>query len=106
MGLLSELQNRLKKSGLLIVFVLLFFYFSFYTINGERGLRRYLHLQQELSYAEKIADKYSREKAELEEKVRLLSSTSLDLDMLDERARAVLNYAGNNEFILLDNEEN
>lgn len=79
MGLLSELQNRLKKSGLLIVFVLLFFYFSFYTINGERGLRRYLHLQQELSYAEKIADKYSREKAELEEKVRLCLQTVLIL---------------------------
>ena len=57
MGILIEIQNRLRKSGVLIIFVILFFYFSFYTINGERGLRRYLHLQQELSYAEKIAEK-------------------------------------------------
>ena len=105
MGLFLDLQNRIKKSGALILLVLLFFYFSFYTINGERGLRRYMHLQQEISYAEKVAEKYSREKNGLEERVRLVSSNSLDLDMLDERTRAVLNYAGNDEFVLLDNED-
>ena len=89
-----------------INFVILFFYFSFYTINGERGLRRYLHLQQELSYAEKIAEKYSKKKAELEAKVRLLSSDSLDLDMLDERTRVILNYANSDEFVIIDNAEN
>ena len=57
-------------------------------------------------YAEEIAAKYSRQKHELEEKVRLLSSDSLDLDMLDERARAVLNLARKDEFIILDSEEN
>lgn len=106
MGILIEIQNRIKQSGVLIVFVMLFFYFSFYTINGERGLRRYLHLQQEISYAEKIADKYSKKKAELEAKVRLLSSDSLDLDMLDERARVILNYANDDEFVIIDREEN
>lgn len=106
MGILIEIQNRLRKSGVLIVFVILFFYFSFYTINGERGLRRYLHLQQELSYAEKIAEKYSKKKAELEAKVRLLSSDSLDLDMLDERTRVILNYANSDEFVIIDNAEN
>ncbi len=106
MGILIEIQNRLRKSGVLIIFVILFFYFSFYTINGERGLRRYLHLQQELSYAEKIAEKYSKKKAELEAKVRLLSSDSLDLDMLDERTRVILNYANSDEFVIIDNAEN
>ena len=106
MGILIEIQNRLRKSGVLIIFVILFFYFSFYTINGERGLRRYLHLQQELSYAEKIAEKYSKKKVELEAKVRLLSSDSLDLDMLDERTRLILNYANSDEFVIIDNAEN
>ena len=106
MGILIEIQNRLRKSGVLIIFVILFFYFSFYTINGERGLRRYLHLQQELSYAEKIEEKYSKKKVELEAKVRLLSSDSLDLDMLDERTRVILNYANSDEFVIIDNAEN
>ena len=105
MGILAELQNKIQKSGVLIFFVLLFFYFVFYTINGERGLRRYLHLRKEVGYAEQLAERYSREKHELEEKVRLLSSGSLDLDMLDERARTVLNFVSDDEFIILDNDD-
>lgn len=102
MGFLFELRNRLRKSEILMFFVVLFVYFSYYTINGERGLRRYLHLKQEISYANQIADNYSKEKKALEEKIRLLSPSSLDLDMLDERARAVLNMAKEDEFVILD----
>ncbi len=105
MDIFSELQNRLKKSGVLIFFIMLFFYFSFYTINGERGIRRYLHLRQEISYATEVAAEYHRQKTDLENKVRLLSSDSLDLDMLDERARTILNLAQQDEFIILDSYE-
>ena len=52
------------------------------------------------------AAQYSAQKHKLEAKVRLLSSSSLDLDMLDERARVVLNFAGNDEFVILDETEN
>jgi len=40
----------------------------------------------------------------LEEKVKHLSNSSLDLDLLEERARIVLNMAAQDEFILLDEE--
>ncbi len=104
MGIISELQNLIKNSGILMFFVALFFYFAFFTINGERGLRRYLHLRQEIEYAEQVAAKYSQEKAQLEEKIKLMSSSSLDLDMLDERARKVLNLVKKDEFVILDEE--
>lgn len=104
MGIISELQNLVKNSGILMFFVALFFYFAFYTINGERGLRRYLHLRKEIEYAEQVAEKYNQEKIQLEEKIKLMSSTSLDLDMLDERARKVLNLVKQDEFIILDEE--
>ena len=105
MGIWSELQNRIRKSGILMLFVVMFFYFTFYTINGERGIRRYLHLKQEISYATEIAERYSQEKKELEAKIRLLSSGSLDLDMLYERARTVLNMVKEDDFVLLDQEK-
>ena len=104
MGIISELQNLIRNSGILMFFVALFFYFAFFTINGERGLRRYLHLRQEIEYAEQVAAKYSQEKALLEEKIKLMSSSSLDLDMLDERARKVLNLVKKDEFVILDEE--
>lgn len=102
MGIISELQNLIRNSGILMFFVALFFYFAFYTINGERGIRRYMHLRQEIEYASQVAEKYHQEKNRLEEKVRLLSSSSLDLDMLDERARKVLNLVREEEFVILD----
>ena len=48
-------------------------------------------------------NKIVAQKKLLEQKVRLLSSNSLDLDMLEERTRVVLNYAADDEFVLLDN---
>ena len=106
MGLFLDLPNKIKNSGFLILCVLLFFYFSFYTINGESGLLKYMYLSKEIAYARTIAAQYSAQKQKLEAKVRLLSSSSLDLDMLDERARVVLNFAGNDEFVILDETEN
>ena len=40
MGLFLDLQNKFKNSLWLIVVFLVFIYFSFYTVNGERGLLR------------------------------------------------------------------
>jgi len=105
MGLLLELQSKFRNSLWLIVVFLIFIYFSFYTVNGERGLLRYMYLSKEIKYAQTIADQYRTEKEHLERKVRLLSSNSLDLDMLEERTRAVLNFAAEDEFIILDSAE-
>ena len=54
--------------------------------------------------AEKINQEYDAQREEWEQKVKLLSSTSLDLDLLDERARTVLNMIGDDEFIILDDD--
>ena len=56
--------------------------------------------------AQKIAETYHNQKVKLEEKVKLLSSSSLDLDLLDERARVVLNLVGKDEFVILDSDDN
>ena len=105
MGLFLDLQNKFKNSLWLIVVFLVFIYFSFYTVNGERGLLRYMYLSKEIKYAPQVAEQYNAEKRELEQKVRLLSSNSLDLDLLEERARIVLNFAADDEFVILDSYE-
>lgn len=106
MGFLLDIQNRIKNSGLLIFCTLLSLYFIFHGISGERGLLKLLYLRNEISEAEQIANMYHQEKIKLEEKVKLLSSSSLDLDLLDERARVVLNLVGKDEFIILDADDN
>lgn len=105
MGLFLELQTKFRNSLWQIIVFLIFIYFSFYTVNGERGLLRYMYLSKEIKYAQSVADKYRTEKEQLEQKVRLLSSSSLDLDLLEERTRTVLNFAAEDEFIILDSTE-
>ncbi len=105
MGLFWDIQNRIKNSGLWLAGAFLMVYFAFHAVNGERGLLRYLYLRQEISEAKKVAAEYNLQKSRLEEKVKHLSNTSLDLDLLEERARIVLNLAGNDEFILLDEDD-
>lgn len=106
MGIFLELQNKIKNSGILVFCVLLCLYFLFHGISGDRGILKFLYLRNEIASAQKIAENYRQQKIKLEEKVRLLSSSSLDLDMLDERARIVLNLASEDEFIILDSDSN
>lgn len=101
-----NLQHRLKNLWLLLFVVFLFFYFAYFTINGDRGLLRYIYLNKEISHAQKTFEEFHSQKLALESKVKMLSSSSLDVDMLEERARAVLNYVGDGEVIVLDESAN
>ncbi|MBO6281940.1 MAG: septum formation initiator family protein [Alphaproteobacteria bacterium] len=108
MDIWSFIVAKSKSSAVIVVLMLLCGYFSYFAIRGERGILRYLYLQEKVAEAEKMSANYTKKRSELEQKVNLLSSNSLDLDLLDERARAVLNVIGDNEFIIIDDgdEEN
>lgn len=101
----SYIINKSKSSAVIVVLMLLFAYFSYFAVRGERGLLTYMSLQQKVAEAEKMSANYDRKREELEQKVNLLSANSLDLDLLDERARTVLNVIGDNEFIIIDDDE-
>ncbi len=102
MGAISFIIAKCKSSGFIVFLMFLFFYFSYFAIKGDRGLVRYMYLQDVISETQKVSDDYVKQRINWEEKVKLLSSNSLDLDMLDERARAVLNVIGDDEFIIID----
>lgn len=102
MNLIHDIIYWAKQSGLLISFVILSFYFAYNIFCGERGLQKYLHLKKEVQYAQEIAAQYQQKKEDLNQEIKLLSPNSLDIDLLDERARDVLNLVGKGEFIILD----
>jgi len=105
MDIWSFIVAKSKSSAVIVVLMFLCGYFSYFAIRGERGILRYLYLQEKVAEAEKMSANYTKKRTELEQKVNLLSSNSLDLDLLDERARAVLNVIGDNEFIIIDDGE-
>ena len=97
----QSLSKIISSSGLLFIIMLLFVYFSVYLVKGERGLFRYVYLTDEVIQAREVSQKYAQERHYWDEKVEALSS-NLDLDLLDERVRTVLNMVGPNEFVILD----
>lgn len=105
MGVFSYIIAKCKSSGFIVLLMVLCSYFSYFAVKGDRGVLTYMALQDKVSEAEKVRADYDRQRADLEQKVKLLSSSSLDLDLLDERARAVLNVIGDDEFIILDEDE-
>ena len=102
MGIWSYIVNKSKSSAVLVLLICLFSYFA---IRGDRGYLKYLYLQNKVAEAEQLQQTYQMRRDELNQKVKLLSSSSLDLDLLDERARAVLNVIGDDEFIIIDDED-
>ena len=76
-------------------------YFGYHIIQGEHGVIAWLQLEKELRIARANAAVLDQEKSQLEHRVQLLRPDSLDPDLLEERARVVLNYARGDEMLVL-----
>jgi len=100
-----QIFSKVKSSsGFFLILTFVFIYFSFYAVRGERGLLKYMALNKEVAAARVVEEKFAQEKADWDNKVKRLSSESLDLDMLDQQARLVLNMVGQKEFVILDSD--
>ena len=78
----------------------LFFYFLFYMISGERGLISLIKLKRQLSVSQSELSTLTKEREQVENRVKLMRDESLDKDMLEERARVMLNYSKPGEIII------
>ena len=80
----------------------LFMYFGFHLLHGDRGYFASRGVEQKLITAQEKYDRVHGERVALENRVRLLRPVSLDLDMLDERARVVLGFVAPEERVILE----
>ena len=97
-----DIHYKLKHYWLFLISGFLIVYFAFHSFCGERNIYRYFALKNEIAVRQKIASQYALKKKKLQQKVAHLSDASLDPDLLDERARVVLNMAADDEFIILE----
>ena len=98
-----DIQQKFRRNWLMIISGFIIFYFGLHTFCGDRNIYRYFALKKEISLAQQVAKQYALKRKALQRKVEHLSDFSLDADLLDERARVVLNMAADDEFIILDN---
>jgi cell division protein FtsB len=77
-------------------------YFGFHAVQGDRGLMSWWKLRQHIEVASISLREITKERLALERRVHLLHPKSLDLDMLEERARVMLNYGHIDDIVALD----
>ena len=75
-------------------------YFVSHSVQGNHGLIARETLMDRIIRAEASVSTLKAERQVLERRVQRLSAGALDLDMLDERLRVMLNYSHPNEMII------
>jgi cell division protein FtsB len=96
----GERRYQSAVGPILIFFITL--YFGYHIFQGDRGVISWIRLQKKVDADEAELKKLRQLKENLERQVYLLRPDSLDIDMLEERARIVLNYARPDEIIIHD----
>ena len=105
MQLFQEMRRRIRYLIAPLFWLVLTVYFGYHAVNGERGLRRLFELKQEIQIASQVAEEVALRREEMEKKVRQLSPQSLDVDMLEESARSLLNMGQEGDYVILDTAE-
>ncbi len=88
----KRLRTILNAIALYTMAALVIGYFGVNAYTGNHGLRAKHDLDQQIAELTVELNGVRAERADWERRVSLLQSDSLDPDMLDERARALLDY--------------
>jgi cell division protein FtsB len=75
-------------------------YFIFHSVEGDRGLLAYWSMQDRVGEIVKLRDDIKARRELLEQRVKALRPGSLDPDLLDERARTMLDMANRDDVII------
>ena len=101
MALVKEIRIRARQVVPLVLAVCTLAYLTYHAMHGDRGFLAWLILKQDLVAAQQVHDGLLQQRAALEHQVKLLRPDSLDPDMLEERARVLLNYGHSDDRVIL-----
>jgi cell division protein FtsB len=100
--ILTSKKRRFLQNALLYLGAMsLIAYFAFHTYFGENGLQAQKETQLVIVGLKQDLQKLRYEREAYEHRISLLQNDKLDPDMLDERARRVLNYAAPKEVVIM-----
>ncbi|CAA7612050.1 septum formation initiator [Magnetospirillum moscoviense] len=100
--MLKELARRLRPVIGPVIGACAVAYFAYHTVEGDRGVLAWVRLKNEILDAEMQLAKVTTERQVLEHRVLLLRPDHLDPDMLEERARAMLNMGREDEMVVFE----
>jgi cell division protein FtsB len=97
----KRLRSFLSALSLYVLAALLIGYFGVNAYSGDRGLKAKEDIDRQIAALSGDLDHLRLERAQWERRVALLRSSKLDPDMLDEQARALLDYVAPNDLTLM-----
>jgi cell division protein FtsB len=96
-----RLRTILSALGLYALAALLIGYFGVNAFSGNRGLKAQQDIDKQMTALNADLGRLQVEHAQWQRRIALLKSDDLDPDMLDERARALLDYADPNDLTMM-----
>lgn len=101
MIVLREMRRRGKALVGPMLGMALTGYFAYHLVEGDRGLRAWVRLTQELRLAKDHAAAISAERAELEHRVSHMRPDRIDPDLLDTQVRKTLDVLRPDEIAII-----
>jgi len=98
-----RLRSALNALGLYVLAALLIGYFGVNAYSGQHGLKAKQAIDRQVASLSAELDRLEVERGQWERRIALLKADHLDPDMLDERARALLDYVHPNDLRLILN---
>lgn len=98
----TRLHRILQAATLYALAAAMIAYFGFHAYHGDHGIRAKQQFLVEIADLNAELQALRREKAEVDRRVVLMRTEALDPDMLDQRAREILNFADPRELILIE----
>jgi cell division protein FtsB len=102
MSFMLEIRRRGRQVAGSILGALLFIYFMFHAIQGDRGLFAWVQMKQQIAHASAELSNSQAKRLAWERRIALLRNDGLDRDMLDERVRSVTGLGSRNEIVIFD----
>jgi cell division protein FtsB len=96
-----RIRGFLTALGLYIVAALFIGYFGVNAYTGKNGINARQELDQQIAELAGEVERVKAERAQWERRVALLRADRIDPDMLDERARALLNYVDPHDITIM-----
>jgi cell division protein FtsB len=96
-----RLKSALTVLGLYAMAALMIGYFWFHAYSGNRGLRARQDIDVQMAELTAELDRLKAERGQWEKRVALLRPDRIDPDMLDERARALLDYTHPHDAVMI-----
>ena len=102
MIVLREMRRRARVLVAPVLGLALTGYFAYHLVEGDRGLRSWVRVAQELRLAKENLSAIAADRAALDHRVSDLRPDHVDPDLLDSQVRKTLEVASPDEIVIIE----